>query len=120
MGTPLHYRNLSRRGLGGALERAGLGAERVRFHDLRHTFASILIGQGENVVYASRQLGHASPDITLSVYAHLFDRAEHAARASDRLEAAFGNLVETSGGERRRTAGGGEIVDLASGAGSGV
>lgn len=63
------------------MERAKLdGDERpkLRFHDLRHTFASLLVAESLNVVFVSRQLGHASPDITLRVYAHLFDGAEHA------------------------------------------
>ncbi len=38
-------------------------------------------------------LGHASPDITLRVYAHIFDGAEHAERVSAMLEAAFGESV---------------------------
>jgi integrase len=53
----------------------------MRCYDPRHTFASLLIAQGARVVFVSRQLGHASPDITLRVYAHLFDGAEHASRA---------------------------------------
>ncbi len=65
----------------------------LRFHDLRHTFASLLIAQGMTVVFVSRQLGHASPDITLRVYAHLFDSAEHAERASAMLEASFGSVI---------------------------
>nr|MBA3301396.1 site-specific integrase [Thermoleophilaceae bacterium] len=93
-----------RRALTRAMDRAGLvddSRPKLRFHDLRHTFASLLISQGQNVVFVSRQLGHAKPDVTLGVYAHLFDGAEHAARASDALEARFGSLlggkaVETS------------------------
>ena len=70
-----------------ALERAGLG--KLRFHDLRHTFASLLVAEGLNVVFASRQMGHSSPDITLKVYAHLWDQAEHAGKASAALDAVF-------------------------------
>jgi integrase len=55
---PFSERNVGR-ALDAALERAGL--EHVRFHDLRHTFASILVGQGEDVTYVADQLGHASP-----------------------------------------------------------
>ena len=44
---------------------------RIRFHDSRHTFASLLIEQGENIKYIQSQLGHSSPDVTLRVYAHL-------------------------------------------------
>lgn len=97
-GTPYHWRNISRRGFEKAKHRAGLdreGRPRLRFHDLRHTYASILVAQGENVVYVSRQLGHASVKQTLDTYAHLIDRAEHAQRASDRLETSFGGILRS-------------------------
>jgi integrase len=92
-GSALYWRNVARRRLADALNSANL--PHVRWHDLRHTFASVLIAEGANVVYVSRQLGHASPDITLRVYAHLFDRAEQAHRTSQALEAAFGAMVAT-------------------------
>jgi integrase len=60
------------------------------------TFASLLIAQGANVLFVSRQLGHASATITLDVYGHLFDRAEHAQRMRDGLEAQFGSVLELS------------------------
>ena len=91
VGTPLHWRNVSRRALKPALQSAGI--EPLRWHDLRHTFASLLIGGGANVVFASRQLGHGSSDITLRVYSHLFDRAEQAQRTRDLLESALGSVV---------------------------
>ncbi len=53
------------------LEAAGL--RRVRFHDTRHTFASLLIQQAANVKYIQQQLGHSSISITLDVYSHLFE-----------------------------------------------
>ncbi len=37
-------------------------------HNLRHTFASILLSMGEPILYVSRQLGHSTPNTTLSVY----------------------------------------------------
>ena len=43
----------------------------VRFHDLRHTHASCLIGAGHSIKAVSRRLGHADITITLKVYAHL-------------------------------------------------
>jgi integrase len=98
-GKPMYYRNLSRRGLADAIEKAGIdqeGEPRLRFHDLRHTFASLLIAEGLNIVFISRQLGHASPSFTLDVYGGLFDRAEHARRATDALEAGFGDIVSAS------------------------
>lgn len=97
VGSGLHYRNVARRGLDPAMRDAQLdgdGRPRLRWHDLRHTMASLLIAQGHNVVYVSRQLGHSSPSVTLDVYAHLFDSAEHAERTRDALEAAFAGVVE--------------------------
>ncbi len=96
VGTALDRRNVSRRGLERAIKAAelvGTDRPRLRFHDLRHTFASLLIAQGNNVVFVSRQLGHASPDITLRVYAHLFDNAEHAEKASAMLEKEFAKVL---------------------------
>ena len=52
------------------LETAGL--RRVRFHDLRHTYASLMIQQGANPKYIQQQLGHGSISITLDIYSHLF------------------------------------------------
>jgi len=60
---------------------------------LRHAFASLLIAKKLNVVFVSRQLGHSSPTITLDVYAHLFEQADHAAAAR---EASYAALVGTS------------------------
>jgi len=59
----------------------------LRFHDLRHAFASALIHQGCDVVTVSHVLGHASPAITLRTYAHLWPKAEDRIRAA--IEAAW-------------------------------
>lgn len=71
-----------------ALAKAGL--RHVRIHSLRHTYASMLIAQGENLKYISSQLGHASIQITLDRYGHLFpDEKRHAAtRLEQQLVAA--------------------------------
>lgn len=113
-GTPFYYRNVERRGLDAAADRAGLngdGRPKLRLHDLRHCFASLLIAEGADVVYVSRQLGHADPSITLKVYSHLFDRHRHAERTSAALEARFGALLEQTDGNARQLAVG-EVVDL--------
>ena len=68
-----------------ALEKAKV--PRVRFHDLRHTFASLLIEQGENIKYIQSQLGHSNPTVTLNVYAHLMKPANQ--EAACRLENAI-------------------------------
>jgi integrase len=44
----------------------------VTFHCLRHTHASQLIDAGVDIVTISKRPGHAKPDITLRIYAHLF------------------------------------------------
>lgn len=44
---------------------------RVRFHDLRHTHASLLIADGEDVKVVSERLGHAHPAFTIHTYQHL-------------------------------------------------
>jgi integrase len=51
----MSYRNLSARGFHPALKRAGI--RRIRFHYLRHTFASLMISNGEDIVRASRLMG---------------------------------------------------------------
>jgi integrase len=49
-----------------------IGAPEISFHALRHTHASQLIDAGVDIVTISKRLGHAKPDITLRIYAHLF------------------------------------------------
>lgn len=91
-GRTVGHRNLTGRGLQKACVRAGLLA--VTFHALRHTFASLLIGQGHDPVFISRQLGHANPAITLRMYAPLFDASRHAERARTQLESEFRHLLD--------------------------
>ena len=43
----------------------------MRFHDIRHTYASILLSRGENPVYVKEQLGHSSIQMTVDIYGHL-------------------------------------------------
>ena len=84
-GTPLDHDNLYKRHFLPALEAANL--PRIRFHDLRHTYASIMIEQGENLKYIQTQLGHSSPTVTLNVYAHLMKPTNQ--EAACRLENAI-------------------------------
>jgi integrase len=49
------------------LRKAGL--RDIRYHDLRHTFASQLLCSGANILYVSQQLGHANPGVTMKIYA---------------------------------------------------
>ncbi len=68
-GQPMNHNNMTARYFFPALTKAEI--EKIRFHDLRHTYASLLIEQGENIKYIQSQLGHSSPTVTLNVYAHL-------------------------------------------------
>jgi integrase len=53
-------------------------------HDLRHTFASLLIQQGESLAYVRDQLGHASIQLTVDTYGHLIPGANR--QAVDKLD----------------------------------
>ncbi len=63
-------------------------SEKVRFHDLRHTFASILIGNGASPVELAEQLGD-SVQVALTTYAGLFDRAKSEVKLRAILEASY-------------------------------
>jgi integrase len=62
----------------------------LTFHALRHTHASQLIGAGVDIVTISRRLGHAKPDITLRIYAHLFRKDD--SKAADAINDALAAL----------------------------
>jgi integrase len=59
-----------------------IGLPDVTFHALRHTHASQLIDAGVDIVTISKRLGHAKPDITLRIYAHLFKKDDSKAAAA--------------------------------------
>ena len=48
----------------------------IRFHDLRHTYASLMIADGVPLVVVSRQLGHAQASTTANIYAHAIASAQ--------------------------------------------
>ncbi|PKO03878.1 MAG: hypothetical protein CVU43_00750 [Chloroflexi bacterium HGW-Chloroflexi-5] len=59
---------------------------KMRFHDLRHTAASLLLNSGVPVIVVSNMLGHSKPSVTLDIYAHVFhDSQREAAIVMDRL-----------------------------------
>jgi integrase len=69
---------------------ASIGMPDVTLHALRHTHASQLIDQGVDVVTISKRLGHASPTVTLRIYAHLFRKDD--GKASEAINAALARL----------------------------
>jgi integrase len=74
--------NLRKRVFQVLLKKAGL--RRIRFHDLRHTFASLLLQQGESPVYVKEQMGHSSIQVTVDLYGHLIPGGNK--QAVDRLD----------------------------------
>jgi integrase len=59
------------------LRKAGL--EDIRFHDLRHTFATLALQNGVDIKTLSSILGHYSAGFTLDTYAHVTDRMQREA-----------------------------------------
>jgi integrase len=107
-GTPFLHHNVSKRVLRRAATGAGLDrpGRRVRFHDLRHTFAShLIIDIRLDVAQVSAILGHARTSMTLDTYTHLFEEARHVANIRAELaKSDFANLLEARSGRVCRPA----------------
>ena len=86
LGAPVHPTNLRRTWLRIA-ERAGL--PRLRFHDVRHAHASLLLQQGVHPKIVSERLGHSTVGITLDVYSHVLPSLQ--AQAASGLDALLAN-----------------------------
>lgn len=69
---------------------AAIGFGDIGLHALRHTHASMLIDAGIDVVRISKRLGHASPNITLAIYSHLFTKRDSKSAAA--INAALAGL----------------------------
>ncbi len=85
VGRPIAATNLRNRSFWPLLERAGL--PRSRFHDLRHTAATLLLGRGVHPKIVSEMLGHSQIAITLDLYSHVTPTMQR--QAADELEAAL-------------------------------
>jgi integrase len=106
-GNPLHGHNITQGDLRRALALEGLrkelrangmpeeslpkGLPRIRFHDLRHSHATLLLQQGEHPKVVSERLGHSGVGITLDTYSHVLPGLQEQATA--RLEARLFGLV---------------------------
>ncbi len=83
LGTPTDPRNLIR-DFKRVLKKAGL--REIRFHDLRHTAASLMLNNGVPVLVVSKILGHSKASTTLDIYGHMISvMQEDAARIMDEL-----------------------------------
>jgi integrase len=85
-GKPIRKSNLRRRSFEPLLQRAGL--PRIRFHDLRHTAATLLLAEGVHPKIVQERLGHAQISMTLDTYSHVLPSMgkEAAARLQALLE----------------------------------
>jgi integrase len=63
------------------------GQPRIRLHDLRHTYATLALGEGVNAKYVSERLGHASITITLDIYSYAIPA--RSAEAAAKVAATF-------------------------------
>jgi integrase len=68
IGTPMDARSVIRR-FHAILKASGL--PRIRFHDLRHSAATLLLAQGVSAKYISDLLGHSQVSFTMQTYAHV-------------------------------------------------
>lgn len=83
VGTPLDPQNLTKR-FKALLAKAGLPD--IRFHDLRHSCATLLFAQGVPLGVVQRTLGHSQVSLTMNTYVHIFPEVQkQAADAMERL-----------------------------------
>jgi integrase len=73
-GSVLDPDNLYKRYFLPIIEKAGL--RKFRFHDMRHTFGSLLIQKGASLKYVSEQMGHSSIKVTADIYGQLIPGAD--------------------------------------------
>jgi integrase len=88
IGTPYDPRRLNE-DFERALKRGGL--PRIRFHDLRHSAATLLLAQGVPVKMISELLGHSTTRMTLDVYAHVLETMKQ--EAADSMDAVLGQAM---------------------------
>jgi integrase len=90
-GLPVRHGLFVRRHWLPAVRRA-LPGRHIRWHDLRHTCASLLVNAGAHPLLVSKQLGHSSVTITLDRYSHLFPSVTEA--LAEQLDRAYAHARE--------------------------
>ena len=81
---------------------AKAGIRKIRLHDLRHTFRSLLLQNGASIVYVKEQMGHSSIQVTVDIYGHLIPGANLS--FVDRLDEITPEPAETSPQQSARPA----------------
>ena len=113
-GTVLQPENLYHRYFLPVLDHAGL--RRIRLHDLRHTFGSLLIQGGASLTYVKEQMGHSSINVTVDIYGHLIPGADiSCVDQLDTLPPKSANMTQTLGQERNGIPS--DVIDLIGGPG---
>ena len=98
-GGPLRHSNFYARQFKTAVLRAGL-PEATRFHDLRHSYAAMLIAEGAHPRAIMERMGHSTIQVTLGTYGHLFPSLEEA--LTDALDDVYRKAEPTSPAELRK------------------
>jgi len=100
-GGPMRKGNLVRRSFIPLLNRAGL--PRIRFHDLRHTAATLLLLQGVHPKVVQERLGHSQISMTLDTYSHVLPSMGR--EAAVKLDSLFEDILANAAKEHRSTYG---------------
>lgn len=100
-GKTSQHDNVVKRHFNPALRRAGL--RQVSFHSLRHSNASMRIHAGQNIKYVQTQMGHASINITLDIYGHLFNDANLNSQQVELLENTFNSVRKSRSRHKKRS-----------------
>ncbi|MEP7354261.1 MAG: site-specific integrase [Acidobacteriota bacterium] len=84
------------------------GLPKVRFYDLRHTHASLLIAEGVHAKKIAERLGHSSIKLTMDTYGHLFDGSDR--ESAERMDRLFAPPVVQPISDGRERTGGAKIL----------
>jgi integrase len=87
VGKPIDAVNLVKYWFYPLLKRAG--QPRIRFHDLRHIAATLLLERGINPKVVGEMLGHSHVSVTLGIYSHVLPRMQQ--QAANAMDAALGS-----------------------------
>ncbi|CCF85557.1 tyrosine-type recombinase/integrase [Nitrolancea hollandica] len=85
-GKPVERQNLARRSFKPILRRTGL-PDSIRFHDLRHAHATMLLSAGVHPKVVQERLGHSTIGVTMDIYSHVMPQMQR--DAADRLDHLF-------------------------------